>query len=195
MMKTMFGSSLLIAAALAGTPLKISAHAGEDRSWLSAVVVGAMLETQKSLPIDSVLGYSNGQPYPLLIVDMPSPYGQPIRAEVHTALAFFKMKTAAQRFGLELLLNSGFRTNPQQQEVFDLYRRGRGPLAARPGFSNHQSGHALDLDMRLPRVRLWMSRHAHEFGFQRTVPSENWHWEFRGSVQRLLSQPVAPGNS
>ncbi|MFO0657394.1 MAG: D-alanyl-D-alanine carboxypeptidase family protein [Polyangia bacterium] len=195
-MTAMFGSSLLIAAALSGAPLKLSAQAGEDRSWLSAVVVGALLETQRAAQTEPVLGFANGQPQPLLIVDMPSPYAQTqVRAEVHTALAFYRMQTAAQRFGLSLFLNSGFRTNQQQQDVFDLYRRGRGPLAARPGFSNHQSGHALDIDMRLPRVRLWMSRHAHEFGFQRTVPSENWHWEFRGSVQRLLRQPVAPGNS
>ena len=72
---------------------------------------------------------------------------------------------------------SGYRTNEQQEELFRLFRRGRGPLAARPGTSNHQSGHALDLDMSLPGATRWLKRHARQFGFKRTVPSERWHWE------------------
>jgi len=197
MMKPMASGSLLIAAVLASCPLKVAQQAGEERSWLSAAVVGALLASQRGQPSEAVLGFQNGQPQPLLIVDLPSATAQTqIRAEVHTALAFHRMATAARRFGIELQVNSGFRTSEQQQEVFDLYRKGRGPLAARPGFSNHQSGHALDLDTQSPRVRSWLFRNAYRYGFQRTVPSERWHWEFRGEVRKLLlPDPLAPHNS
>lgn len=100
-----------------------------------------------------------------------------VRAEVTTAQAFFKMAAAARRDGVPLLVNSGFRTPEAQRELYDLYRRGRGPLAAKPGSSNHQSGHALDLDTRSPKVRRWLKRHAFRFGFRRTVACERWHYE------------------
>ena len=197
MMNPMSALPLLIAAVLANCPLKLAGQAGEDRSWVSAAVVGSMIEAKHGLVSEPVLGYQNGQHRPLLIVDMPSAPQTKVRAEVHTALAYFRMEEAARRFGIQLQLNSGFRTNDQQQEVFDLYRKGRGPLAARPGFSNHQSGYALDIDTRPPRVRSWLGRHGYRYGFQRTVPSESWHWEFRGEIRKLLSQPdpIQPHNS
>jgi LAS superfamily LD-carboxypeptidase LdcB len=199
MMIPMTSAALLIAGVLASCPLKLANHGGEERSWLSAAVVGSqLLPVALQQSAEPVLGFQNGQPQPLLLVDLPSSTAAaPIRVEVHTALAFSRMEAAARRFGLSLQVNSGFRTQEQQQEVFALYRKGRGPLAARPGFSNHQSGHALDLDMQSPRVRSWLFRHAHRYGFQRTVPSERWHWEFRGDLRKLLGQPdpLQPRNS
>jgi LAS superfamily LD-carboxypeptidase LdcB len=88
------------------------------------------------------------------------------------------MAAAAHKDGIELQVSSGFRTQEEQLELFRLYRQGRGPLASRPGTSNHQSGHALDIETRELAVRLWLRRHAHRFGFLRTVPSERWHWEY-----------------
>jgi hypothetical protein len=49
-------------------------------------------------------------------------------------------------------------------------------LAAAPGYSNHQSGRALDLT-----VSSWLANNAARFGFKRTVPSEAWHYEFFGN--------------
>ena len=80
-----------------------------------------------------------------------------VRAEVATAQAFFKMAAAARQSGVLLQVTSGFRTIQQQRELYALYLSGRGPLAARPGSSNHQSGHALDLETRSPQVRRWVS--------------------------------------
>jgi hypothetical protein len=53
-------------------------------------------------------------------------------------------------------------------------------LAAQPGYSNHQSGHALDVNTSAPGVYAWLAAHGGEFGFSETVPSENWHWEWWG---------------
>ena len=97
------------------------------------------------------------------------------------------MATAARRAGIALQVNSGFRTDEEQSELYDLYRHGRGPLAARPGNSNHQSGHALDLDTRSPQVRRWLQRHAFRFGFRRTVASERWHYEYWDIAEKDLS--------
>jgi hypothetical protein len=42
-------------------------------------------------------------------------------------------------------------------------------LAARPGHSNHQSGHALDLNASDPAVGAWLKAHAGEYGFRNTI--------------------------
>lgn len=52
-----------------------------------------------------------------------------------------------------------------------------GNPAAPPGYSNHQSGHALDLNTSASGVYSWLSNHGRAYAFRRTVPSERWHWE------------------
>ena len=53
-------------------------------------------------------------------------------------------------------------------------------LAAKPGYSNHQSGHALDLNTSDTGVLALAQRARRKFGFERTVPTETWHWEWWG---------------
>lgn len=80
---------------------------------------------------------------------------------------------------MNLRIVSGFRTQAEQEALYRLYRAGSGNLAARPGYSNHQDGKALDLNTRDPGVYAWLTRNGARFGFKRTVPSERWHWEKR----------------
>jgi len=53
-------------------------------------------------------------------------------------------------------------------------------VAAAPGYSNHQSGLALDLNTSEGSVYDWLSAHGGTYGFARTVASERWHWEYQG---------------
>ena len=62
-------------------------------------------------------------------------------------------------------------------DYYRLYKQGKGNLAAPPGYSNHQSGKALDLNTSAKGVYTWLSKHGATYGFRRTVPSEKWHWE------------------
>jgi hypothetical protein len=67
----------------------------------------------------------------------------------------------------------------EQQHLYGCYIHhncNNGNLAAKPGYSNHQSGRALDLS-----VSSWLVNNAARFGFKRTVPSEAWHYEFFGN--------------
>jgi len=94
-----------------------------------------------------------------------------------TGHAFIKMQRAARSAGVNLTLTSGFRTQAEQQHLFDCFQTqscNDGNLAARPGFSNHQSGVAVDLS-----TSQWLAANAGTFGFVRTVPSEEWHYEYR----------------
>jgi hypothetical protein len=119
-----------------------------------------------------VTGYRAGRSMSITVTMVD---GKPV--EVRTAAAFERMRAAAARAGVNLRVVSGFRTMEHQRALYSAFRSGRGNLAALPGHSNHQSGHALDLNVRAPGVLRWLEAHAREYGFRRTVPSENWHWE------------------
>ncbi|MBA3455568.1 MAG: D-alanyl-D-alanine carboxypeptidase family protein [Deltaproteobacteria bacterium] len=97
--------------------------------------------------------------------------------EIRTARAFRAMQRAALEDNIELMIYSGFRTHERQTWLYRAWRAGVGNRAARPGFSNHQSGRALDLVVHDPETLAWLDRHARRFGFRRTVPKEPWHWE------------------
>ncbi len=123
-------------------------------------------------------GYVDGNPFPIVVVTVD---GKP--AERETANAYYVMQQAAASDGVQIAVVSGFRTQAEQQYLYDCYIHcncNNCNLAARPGYSNHQSGHALDLNTASSGVLAWLNAHGGAFGFSRTVPSEDWHWEWWG---------------
>lgn len=129
-------------------------------------------EPTDELSCQTAAGYSHGVKTTICITYVD---GKPV--EVHTAAAYLKMKAAAAKVGVHLYIVSGFRTMAQQRYLYKIYKQGKGNLAAPPGYSNHQSGHALDLNTSSGGVYSWLSNHHSAYGFKRTVPSEKWHWE------------------
>lgn len=97
--------------------------------------------------------------------------------EVNTARKYLRMRAAAKKRGVSLYIVSGFRTMAQQRYLYKLYKQGKGNLAAPPGYSNHQSGRALDLNTHAAGVYSFLANRGASFRFKRTVPSEKWHWE------------------
>jgi LAS superfamily LD-carboxypeptidase LdcB len=120
-------------------------------------------------------GYDHGQKTKLKIVSVGR-----AEAEVTTARAFRAMASAARKSGVELAIHSGYRSYAKQAELYREYRKGHGNLAAPPGFSNHESGRALDIYITDHRAYDWLREHASRYGFHRTVPGEAWHWEYLG---------------
>ncbi|MDP2339549.1 MAG: D-alanyl-D-alanine carboxypeptidase family protein [Deltaproteobacteria bacterium] len=125
-------------------------------------------------------GYRSGTRFSINVVKVDA---KPV--EVETANAYIAMQDAARRDGVNLRVVSGFRTNAEQQYLYGCYVNcncNSCNLAARPGNSNHQSGHALDLNSSESGVSNWLNRNGGRFGFSRTVPSEPWHWEWWGGA-------------
>jgi hypothetical protein len=129
--------------------------------------------TSDDVPEGPAQGFVDGRAMRIVVTRLDA---KPV--EVHTAAAYARMRDAALRDHVRLRIVSGFRTMAHQQALYRAYRRGRGNLAAVPGHSNHQSGHALDLNTSSPGVLRWLDRNARRFGFRRTVPTESWHWEW-----------------
>ena len=140
------------------------AETGEDALTSSAV----------DCHLTKAPAYDHGSPFTIEVINIG---GKP--ASKPTGDAFLKMQKAATAAGVKLSITSGFRTMAEQQHLYSCYQHGNcnnGNLAAKPGYSNHQSGRALDLP-----VSSWLANNAAKFGFKRTVPSEAWHYEFFGA--------------
>jgi LAS superfamily LD-carboxypeptidase LdcB len=127
----------------------------------------------------TVTGYAKGQKTRVKLVWVDG-----VELEVATARAFRQMAAAARSAGIHLGIRSGFRSHEQQVELYERYRRGWGHLAARPGYSNHQNGRAVDIFIEDYAVYRWLERHARRFGFKRTVKREAWHWEYVGAPRQ-----------
>lgn len=107
------------------------------------------------------------------------PGGESLRTDV--AGAFQRMISAAREEGIFLWANSGYRTVAEQRRLYRLFRRGKGPKAARPGRSNHHLGIAVDIPVggdESTANYVWLATNACRYGFLRTVSNEPWHWEF-----------------
>lgn len=123
-------------------------------------------------------GYSSGKAFAITVVTVDGK-----KVEKDTANAYYVMAQAAAAAGVNIKVVSGFRTMAEQQTLYNCYVNcncNNCNLAAKPGYSNHQSGHALDLNTSASGVLTWLNTHGASFGFKRTVPSEPWHWEWWG---------------
>jgi len=131
-----------------------------------------------SCKMSGATGYSSGNAFDIKVVTVDGK-----KVEWKTANAYLRMAEAAAKDGVQIRIVSGFRSMAEQKYLYGCYTScscNSCNLAAAPGYSNHQSGHALDLNTSAPGVYSWLSNHGGHFGFKRTVPSEAWHWEWWG---------------
>jgi LAS superfamily LD-carboxypeptidase LdcB len=133
---------------------------------------------------DVVVGYRNGKAIELEVTDVDG-----VAIEATTARAFIAMRDAAADAGVYLQPWSGFRSNEKQAQLYEDWKAGVGNPAAKPGYSNHQSGRALDINLLgVPKATYaWLVKNAARYGFRRTVASEPWHWEY-SSPRRVASR-------
>lgn len=124
--------------------------------------------------VASDTGFYQGTPRTIYVAYL----GSKTPVEIRTAVAFHRMQQQAESDGIRIGINSGFRTMEEQEDEYRTYCFARGNLAGRPGYSRHQAGSALDLDVHGQGAYSWLVRHGAAYGFYRTVPGERWHWEF-----------------
>ncbi|MBP9827456.1 M15 family metallopeptidase, partial [Candidatus Saccharibacteria bacterium] len=92
----------------------------------------------------------------------------------------------------------GYRSYQRQVELrrsncgptdYDIYQKPSGqctPDTAKPGYSNHESGEAIDITINGSTIKSrsseafqWLSANAGRFGLK-NLPSEPWHWSTNG---------------
>ena len=98
--------------------------------------------------------------------------GKPMRPDV--ARAFDRMHAAAHADGVELLINSGYRSDAEQAR---LYAQHPDPhWVAPPGRSLHRYGTELDLGP--PSAYGWLGTNATRFHFHQRYAWEPWHYGY-----------------
>jgi len=116
-------------------------------------------------------------------------------------VAFEKMAEDALKEDMHILANSSYRSYQEQEEIYNEYKDLYGlnyaeSYAARPGFSEHQTGLVIDVKSRDSRIFAdskeftWMKEHAYEYGFIMRYPKdkeyitgykyEAWHYRYVG---------------
>lgn len=111
-----------------------------------------------------------------------------------------QMKADATAFGLNIWIQSGYRSYELQETLYNNYVNRDGKLAAdtysaRPGYSEHQTGLAFDLnsisdDFQYTNEGKWVSENAWKYGFILRYPKskesitgykyESWHLRYVG---------------
>lgn len=134
--------------------------------------------------------------------------GQPVRSTVATAVE--KMNRAARKAGVELRILSGYRSYRLQKQTFDAYvardgRKAAETYSARPGYSEHQTGFALDFGgsqgcafdfcFATTKAGKWLKKHGPSYGFIERYPKgftritgyiwEPYHFRYVGRTVAL----------
>ena len=103
------------------------------------------------------------------------------------ARAFDRMAAAARADGIELAINSAFRSDAEQAELF---RRHPDPKwVAPPGRSLHRNGTELDLGP--PSAYGWLAANAERFHFVQRYSWEPWHFGFTLNARSRYRDPGA----
>ncbi len=117
-----------------------------------------------------------------------------------TLKAFKKMKNAASKDNIPLEIVSGFRSYEEQEVLYKEYTAENGKkkadtFSARPGYSEHQSGLAIDVNYADfstvgSKDMKWLDKHCAEYGFIIRFPEgkesitgydyEPWHLRYVG---------------
>tara|TARA_B100001093_G_scaffold104826_2_gene97098 strand:- start:9696 stop:12857 length:3162 start_codon:yes stop_codon:yes gene_type:complete len=98
--------------------------------------------------------------------------------------SFLALARAAKDAGHVISINDAYRTQAKQQYLYDGYVNGTPGfnLAARPGYSKHQSGDAIDIDVGRGDIYRWLIQNAWRYGYMRTVAKEEWHWVYAPGI-------------
>lgn len=105
---------------------------------------------------------------------------------VDAAHAFGRLRRKAASEDVFLVVDDAFRTMQEQERLWARHQSGelKTPVA-RPGWSKHQSGVALDIAVHRTQESaeyLWLAANAPALGWTNPGahfhPPEYWHWEF-----------------
>ena len=143
--------------------------------------VNAVAEAELAPPgADGLSPFAAGGGY-----DGPSAYRQGVPMRPDVALAFDRMERAAKAGGVVLAVNSGYRSDAEQAELF---ARNPDPRwVAPPGTSLHRF--ATELDLGPPSAYAWLAGHAGRFHFVQRYPHEPWHWGFTLNARSTRRSP------
>jgi peptidoglycan hydrolase-like protein with peptidoglycan-binding domain len=148
-------------------------------TWKALNSAGGVSQPGPSGGGKQVTAYVQGRPSTITVY----PVGNGKYLQADAARNFKSMQAAARNAGVNLSVNSGFRSHAEQKVLYQKYLNGTGNLAAKPGYSNHQSGISVDIggvNGYGTKAFKWLQANAGRYGFVNDVRGEFWHWTYRG---------------
>jgi LAS superfamily LD-carboxypeptidase LdcB len=142
-----------------------------------AVVAGVILIPK------TALAYQNGKQ--LGPIEL-KPIGSGFYLRSDAAEQFNLMRQDASTDGVSLVVDSAFRSMAEQEALYaELVAGSRTTPVAKPGYSNHQNGIAVDIAVQSSQqspTYQWLAANAGDYGFVNTGATFNnpeyWHWEY-----------------
>ena len=130
-------------------------------------------------------------------------YGENQMVTSDTFDAYKKMFDDAKKENITLIINSSYRSYSEQETLYEKYRKAKGEeyadsIAARPGYSEHQTGYAIDLitygatssTFEETEAFKWLQDNSYKYGFILRYPKdkdyltgysyESWHFRYVG---------------
>lgn len=145
--------------------------------------------------VKPVMAYEAGKQKPIVLAKIRDaepldPKSVDIWVDINVAFSLIKLIEAAEEAGYgPVTVRSSFRTNEEQTRLYKRYIEKKGAKAARPGYSRHQTGRAVDVN--LP-AREYFLKNASKFGWVRTVASESWHFAAVGKPDFSFANQDTP---
>ncbi len=159
---------------------------------------GELMLTNKFYALDNTYNSDH-----MINVSNQYSYGENQMVTEETYNAFLNMFNKAKEEGLTLIINSSYRSFEEQEEIYNDYKSSRGEeyadsIAARPGYSEHQTGMAIDIQTYGSRASTfeefdefkWLQENAYKYGFILRYPKdkeyltgysyESWHYRYVG---------------
>ena len=178
-------------------------NVGADNDWYthtkkSQVKLKELMLTNKFYYLDKSYNSDN-----MIKVSNIYSYGNDQMLTKETFDAFKEMWKSAKNENLTLIINSSFRSYEDQESVYEYYKANKGEeaadlIAAHPGFSEHQTGMAIDIQTYKSSAKTfenfdefkWLEKNAYKYGFILRYPKdkeyltgyeyESWHWRYVG---------------
>ena len=208
----LIGSSILLGAVLTGCSNNNTNYTPEEDSVLTENPNNEIYDLSANLE-EARENYVEGEK-PLYIKDIlvvnkefgiPKDFASKLSDEVVDA--FKQMQNDAKEEGIILNIRSGFRSYDTQEMLYNNYVKRDGiekasRYSAKPGFSEHQTGLAIDITTEdtvtsigdwftdTPQAK-WLYENAHNYGFILRYPQgkeditgykyESWHYRYVGT--------------
>ena len=145
------------------------------------------------------LTYVNGILIANKTYSVPKDYN-PGKLNDEASKAFEEMRKAASKDKITLWIQSGYRSYKTQEELYNNYVKQNGKekaetFSARPGYSEHQTGFAMDLNIvdssfEGTKEAIWIEKNCYKYGFIVRYPKgkesitgykyEPWHIRYLG---------------
>jgi len=124
--------------------------------------------------------------------------GGSVRVSSGASGNWLRLYNDARKAGITLVADSSFRSHKKQTELYNCYTSGRCKnYTAKPGYSNHQRGVAIDIDIvpgpnndpsldtcrnnpNVYPVFKWLNTNGYKYNRRANISTECWHWSDTG---------------